>query len=76
VLDPVEQVQGQWNVSSWDEDYWAGDDNDPENSQAHPVLRPVVTFGFATALSIRYRSIVQRVAWYSTTFIFKQAGVN
>jgi hypothetical protein len=76
VLDPIEQTQGQWDVSSWDEDYWAGDENDPENSQARPVLRPVVTFGFATALNIRYRSIVQRVAWYSTTFIFKQAGVN
>jgi hypothetical protein len=76
VLDPVEQVQGQWNVSAWDEDYWAGNDNDPTDAQAKPVMRPVNGFGFAIALSVRYRSIVQNVQWYSMTFIYKQAGVN
>lgn len=76
VLDPVEQVQGQWNVSSWDEDYWAGNENDPTDAQARPVMRPVNGFGFAIALSVRYRSIVQNVQWYSMTFVYKQAGVN
>lgn len=76
VSDPVEQVQGQWNVSSWDEDYWAGAENSPTDAQARTVMRPVNGFGFAIALSVRYRSLVQNVQWYSMTFIYKQAGVN
>lgn len=76
LIDPVEQTQGQWDVSAWDEDYWAGDENDPENGDARPILRPVNAFGFATALSIRYRTLVQKIVWYATTFIFKQGGVN
>jgi hypothetical protein len=76
MVDPVEQVQGQWDVSPWDTDYWASDDNDPADIEARPTLRPITGFGFATAMSVRYRSIVQNVVWYSTTFFFKQAGVN
>jgi hypothetical protein len=76
VIDPVEQIQGEWDVSAWDEDYWAGDSNDPENADARPILRPVNAFGFATALSIRYRTRIQKIVWYATTFIFKQGGVN
>lgn len=76
LLDPVEQIQGQWDVSAWDEDYWGGDENDPENTSARPILRPLTCFGFATALVVRYRTLAQRIVWYSTTFIYKQAGVN
>jgi hypothetical protein len=73
---PVEQIQGQWDVSNWDEDYWAGDDNDASSFSARPVFRPITAFGFATAMSIRYRSVVQHVVWYSTTFVYKQGGIN
>ncbi len=73
---PVEQVQGQWDVSNWDEDYWAGDDNDASSFSARPVFRPITAFGFATAMSIRYRSIVQNIVWYSTTFVYNQGGIN
>lgn len=76
VRDPNEQIQGQWDVSFWDADYWASDDNDPASLQARPIFRPVHGFGFATALSVRYRSIVQNVVWYSTTFVFNQGGIN
>lgn len=74
---PIEQVIGQWDVSDWDTDYWAGpDDLDPASLQARPFFRPITGFGFAIAMSIRYQSLVQNVAWYSTTFVYKQAGVN
>lgn len=76
VINPVEQVQGQWDVSYWDEDYWAGENNDPTNVAARPTRRPITAFGFANAISVRYRSVVQNVNWYSTFFEFKQAGVN
>jgi hypothetical protein len=74
---PIEQTVGQWDVSDWDEDYWAGPgDLDPASLQARPFFRPITGFGFAIAMSVRYQSLVQNVAWYSTTFVYKQAGVN
>lgn len=76
VLDPQEFVVGQWNVSPWNEDAWGSDNNDPASMYAHPSFRPVSCFGFAIALSVRYRSAVQNVSWFSTTFVYKQAGVN
>jgi hypothetical protein len=76
VSDPFERVLGQWNVSDWDTDYWAAPDDDPANAQTRPVLRPITSYGFAIALNVRYRSIVQNPDWYSMTFVYKQAGVN
>lgn len=76
VQDPQEFAQGQWNVSPWNEDAWASENNDPASMYAHPSFRPVSAFGFAIALSVRYRSSVQNVSWFSTTFVYKQAGVN
>lgn len=76
VETPQEQVQGQWDISFWDQDYWAGDDNDASSFSARPVFRPITAFGFATAMSIRYRSLVQNVVWYSTTFVYNQGGIN
>lgn len=72
---PVEQEQGMWDVSAWDEVYWAGDDNDPVTTNARPSFRPVTAYGFAIALSIRYQSRVQNINWYSTEFVFKQGGI-
>lgn len=72
---PIEQAQGQWDVSEWDEDYWAGSDNDPITTRANPTFRPVQTYGFAIALNVRYQSRVQNINWYSTEFVFKQGGI-
>lgn len=76
IQDPQEFAQGQWNVSPWNTDAWASENNDPASMYAHPSFRPVQAFGFAIALSVRYRSSVQNVSWFSTTFVYKQAGVN
>lgn len=75
---PVEQAQGMWDVSDWDEDYWAGDDNDPNSTTARPTLRPISSpeaTSFAIALSVRYQSRIQNPQWYSTEFVFKQGGI-
>lgn len=75
---PVEQSQGQWDVSDWDDDYWASDDNDPNSTTARPTLRPVSSpeaTSFAIALNVRYQSRIQNPNWYSTEFVFKQGGI-
>lgn len=74
--DPAEQVQAQWDISYWDTDYWATPLNDPASQEALPALRNCNAFGFAVALLVRFRSKVQRLYWYSSTLIFKHAGVN
>lgn len=77
VLSPIEQVIGEWDVSSWDQDYWGGpDDVDPADVTARPFFRPITGFGFAIAMNVRYRSLMQNPVWYSMTFVYKQAGVN
>lgn len=74
---PNEQVQAMWDVSPWDRDYWASPANDPSDSTPRVFWRPIqIRTGFATAISMRYKSVVQNVYWYSTEFIFNQAGVN
>lgn len=76
VLSPRERIPAEWDISEWDEDDWAGpDDLDPANIRARTFTRPVNGFGFALAMSVRYRSISQSVVWYSITYIYKQAGV-
>lgn len=79
-LPPVpiaeEQELGMWDVSAWDEVYWAGGDFDPLTTTANPTFRPVVGFSaFAIALNVRYLSKVQNPIWYSTEFVFKPGGV-
>lgn len=75
---PNELVQGQWNQSPWNTDAWASDNiADPADSTPKVYWRPIQSSsGYATALNIRYKSITQNVYWYSTEFIFNQAGVN
>lgn len=74
--DPDEQTQAQWDVSYWDEDYWATPLNDPASQEALPNLRNVNDFGFAIALLVRYKTKVQKLYWYSAALIYKQGGVN
>ena len=77
VVAPIEPTQGQWDVSPWDTDAWATPTNDPADSTPRVFWRPIqIKSGYATAISIRYKSIVQNVYWYSTEFLFNQAGVN
>jgi len=72
----VEQAQGMWDVSAWDDVYWAGDDTDPLTTTANPTLRPVTAVSaFAVALNVRYSSKVQNPNWYSTEFVYKPGGI-
>lgn len=75
---PNEPTQGQWNQSPWNTDNWAvANFFDPADATPKVFWRPIqIRSGFATALSIRYMSRVQNVYWYSTEFLFNQAGVN
>lgn len=73
---PIEQAQGMWDVSFWDTDYWAGDDNDPLTTTANPTLRPITcTSGFAVALNVRYQAKIQNPQWYSTEFVYTPGGI-
>lgn len=73
---PNEIVEGVWDVAAWDDVYWGGPNSlDPTTLLANPSFRPVQTYGFAIALSVRYQSRVQNVNWYSTEFVFKQGGI-
>lgn len=78
IPQPVEHAQGMWDQSPWDTDAWAtANAADPADSTPKVYWRPIqIKTGYATALSIRYKSAVQNVFWYSTEFIFNQAGVN
>lgn len=77
LLTPVEQVVGQWDVSSWDEDYWGGpNEQDPGAIRARAFFRPITGFGFAIAMNVRTRSVIQNPVWFSMTYVYKQAGVN
>lgn len=75
---PVEPTQGQWDQSPWNTDAWASNNiADPADSTPRVFWRPIqIRTGYATAISIRYKSVVQNVYWYSTEFLFSQAGVN
>jgi len=75
---PNEVTQGQWDQSPWNTDAWAnGNAADPADSTPNVYWRPIqIRTGFATAISMRYQSRVQNVYWYSTEFLFSQAGVN
>lgn len=75
LLEPPEQVQGQWDVSDWDTDYWAYPENDPTNLDARPWLYSVIDYGFALATSVRYMVRIQQIVWYSTNYLFRPAGV-
>lgn len=78
VVAPNEVGPGQWNQSPWNTDAWAnGNIADPADSTPKVFWRPIqIRTGFATAISIRYKSKLQNIYWYSTEFIFNQAGVN
>ena len=78
IPDPVEHAPGQWDQSPWDTDAWAGTNvADAAGTQTRIFWRPIqIRTGFATAVSLRMKSVLQNPYWYSTKFIFNQAGVN
>lgn len=78
VVAPIEPTQGQWDQSTWNTDIWANPNvADPADSTPTVFWRPIqIRTGYATAISVRYKSVVQNVYWYSTEFLFSQAGVN
>lgn len=71
-----EQEQGIWDVSAWDDVYWASESNDPLTTTSNPTLRPVTGFSaFAIALNVRYQAKAQNPIWYSTEYVFKSGGI-
>jgi hypothetical protein len=75
VRTPLEYNTGQWDVSPWDQDQWAGPDNlNPSNPDAKLNKYSTCSFGVNHSLSYRYQNAVQQLIWYSTNFISKQAN--
>jgi hypothetical protein len=64
-----------WDGSNWDTFYWGDPTIDPTNMNAKPVLYSVSGYGFAVALSYRLNYKLYPVVWYSTNYLFMQAGI-
>lgn len=65
-----ESTFGVWDVSYWDQQYWAG----LENSSARPTLYSTVSHGFALALNLQYLFKGQKLNWFSTNYLFRPAN--
>lgn len=63
-----------WDASNWDTFYWGDPDYDLTATNAKPSLHSVMGFGFATALSYRYLNRAQFLTWFSTNYLFDNAG--
>lgn len=77
LTDATELTPGQWDVSSWDSDYWADSNQvfDPTSQDARLSRYSTSSLGHAQALSYRYQCKRQMLTWYASNFITKQAGV-
>jgi hypothetical protein len=71
----IEFVPGQWNVSNWNQDYWAAAQADAVNMYAKRAMYSVNEYGFNIALRIRYSFRYQPFIWYSSTFVFNPGGL-
>ena len=65
---PPDGSQAEWDASSWDEDFWAGDgSNEPVRSETFSVA----AFGYMLSVRLRFQSKIQRVRLYSLKYQFK-----
>lgn len=67
----AEKRRGQWNVSKWDQDYWATDDRQVGGTW---YRRPVRADGYNIAFVVRQASRAQQIIWYSSSVEFKFSG--
>jgi hypothetical protein len=63
-----------WDANTWDSFYWGDPDIDLTSTNARPVTYSVMGFGFAIALSFQYMSKSQFLCWYSTNYLYDNAG--
>lgn len=70
---PISQ-QAQWDISSWDTDFWA-DASTPAAIVSRPIRVSVAGFGYSASLNFRYQYSLEDFQWYSTSFIFKPTGI-
>lgn len=65
-----EKVPRAWNIAEWDQDHWAA-----TNGRTTSAWKNVSAAGFAITYNLRITTRAQRLAWYSTSLMFNNAGV-
>lgn len=72
----VEQNPGTWDVSFWDQDYWADSPAifDPTGPDARMARYSTSSLGYSLSLRFRYTNKRQQLVWYASTFLIKPAG--
>jgi hypothetical protein len=65
-------TQSAWDTATWDVDPWATSFTDPVAGPR--AWRNVRASGYAITCSIRLNLVSQPVVWFSTAYLFKNAG--
>ena len=63
-----------WDTSDWDTTDWAMDSTSADINAQPMAWRSLRAIGYTVTCSIRLNSQAQRIVWFSTGYIFKNAG--
>lgn len=63
-----------WDTSDWDTTSWASAASTYDVTAKPRAWRNIAAVGYTLTCSIRLNSAAQRIVWFSTQFMFKNAG--